>query len=199
VRKALEDRAMATVNKQQVVILMKPLKLCFSYQTLNMALQIFESLKALGESPAPEGGEESEKKEEEKKEEEKKEEAPKAAAAAAAAPQCAMKWAAVEKVGDKWHVPGDDKKEKDLQGAQYSNCNGVVALRGCLISEGGADTVAFVLPSKCAPKTALRFTAFTSNGKKTNPADVVVSPDGNVTVSSTDAGEFWFSGISYDI
>jgi len=133
---------------------------------------------------------------EKEKEKKKEEEAPKKAAAASAA--CALKWTNVDKVGDKWHAPGKHKKEKDLQGAQYSDCNGVVSLRGCLISEGGAAAVAFVLPANCAPKATMRFTAFVGTHKKTNPADVVITPDGNVTVSATDEGEFWFSGISYD-
>jgi len=111
---------------------------------------------------------------------------------------CAMKWTDVDKVGDKWHAPGKHKKEKNLQCAQFSESHGVVALRGCLISEGGASAVAFVLPANCVPKSTLRFTTFVSSGKKSAPADVVISPDGKVTVSTTDEGEFWFSGISYD-
>jgi len=68
-RKALTDKGMATVGKQKVVILLKPIKLCFSYQTLNLALNIFESLKSLGETPATD--EESKESTEKEKEEEK--------------------------------------------------------------------------------------------------------------------------------
>jgi len=121
-----------------------------------------------------------------------------AAAAPKKAGACALKWTNVEQVGDKWHLPGEHKKEKDLQGVQYSMSHGVVALRGCLISEGGASAVAFTLPADLAPKTPLRFTTFSGSSKKSSPTDVVITPDGNVTVSSSDEGEFWFSGISYD-
>jgi len=112
---------------------------------------------------------------------------------------CALKWTNVDKIGAKWHVPGTGKKEKGLQGAQFAQRVGTVAIRGCLISEGDAAAVAFTLPAEVAPKTALRFTTFCGSSKKTSPADVVITPDGNVTVSSTAEGEFWFSGISYDI
>jgi len=112
---------------------------------------------------------------------------------------CALKWTNVDKIGAKWHVPGTGKKEKGLQGAQFAQRVGTVAIRGCLISEGDVAAVAFTLPAEVAPKTALRFTTFCGSSKKTSPADVVITPDGNVTVSSTAEGEFWFSGISYDI
>jgi len=81
---------------------------------------------------------------------------------------------------------------------QISKLQDVVALRGCLINDGEGDAVAFTLPDGYAPKTSLRFTAFASTSKKSTPVDVVISPDGKVTVSSKSAGEFWFSGISYD-
>jgi len=110
---------------------------------------------------------------------------------------CALAWKDVEKVGDKWHVPSNEK-EKGLQAVQYSECKGIVSLRGCLISEGEAAEVAFTLPAECAPKKALRFNSFFFSGKKSSPSFVVISPDGNVTVSSTGKGEFWFSGISFD-
>jgi len=111
---------------------------------------------------------------------------------------CALKWTNVETVGEKWHVPGKGKKEKGLQGVQYCEHRGVVSLRGCLISEGGASAVAFTLPADRAPSKHLRFNTFVNSGKKSEPADVVITPDGKVTVSSTNEGEFWFSGISYD-
>jgi len=112
---------------------------------------------------------------------------------------CALKWTNIDKFGDKWRVPGSGKKEEGLQAVQVSKTQDTVALRGCLVSEGGADAVAFTLPAGFAPKKLARFTAFVNTGKKSAPAEVVISTDGQVKVSSTDAGEFWFSGISYDI
>jgi len=113
-------------------------------------------------------------------------------------PTSALDWKNVDSLGAKWRVPGKAKKEKTLQPVQYSKLQGVVSLRGCLISEGGADAVAFTLPADCAPKVTRRFSGFSGAGKKCSPADVVITPDGKVTVSWTDACEFWFSGISYD-
>jgi len=111
---------------------------------------------------------------------------------------CPLKWTNVGKLGDKWRAPGTGKKEKNLQAVQYSKSQGVVALRGCLISEGGANPVAFTLPADFAPKKQLHFNTCVSIGKKSAPATVVITPDGKVTVSFTDAGELWFSGISFD-
>jgi len=134
-------------------------------------------------------------KDKEKEKEKKKEQPVKPAKKAS----CALKWTNVDNLGDKWRVPGNDKKEKNLQSVQYSKLQNTVSLRGCIVSEGGASAVAFTLPSGFTPKTALRFNAFVNAGKKTNPAEIVISPDGKVTVSSTEAGEFWFSGISFDL
>jgi len=113
--------------------------------------------------------------------------------------QCALKWTNVDKFGAKWRAPGSGKKEKDLQPLQYSKSQDTVALRGCLISEGEADAVAFTLPAGFTPKSLIRFTALVNLGKKNSSAEVTISPDGKVTVSSVAAGEIWFSNISFDI
>jgi len=140
------------------------------------------------ESSEKKKGEDEDEKDGEKKKDEKK----------SKASSCALKWTSVDKFGAKWHAPGKGKKEKGLQAVQYSKAQGIVSLRGCLISEGEADAEAFTLPADFAPKKALHFAACVNAGKKSNPATVVISPDGKVTVSSKDAGEFWFSGISFE-
>jgi len=145
-----------------------------------------------GEEKKDEDDEEKKEEKDKDKEEKKEEKKPEKKA------EGSLKWTNADNLGEKWHVPGTGKKEKGLQGVQYCKSEGVVALRGCLISEGEANAVAFTLPAEFAPKAALRFTAFVNTGKRSATADVVISPDGKVTVSSTAAGEFWFSGISFD-
>jgi len=160
---------------------------------LGLSESELEAATGLKKAPAKKEGDDKDKKgeeEDEKKEDDSKAVVPKGA--------CALKWKDIKEVGQKWHVPGTGKKEKDLQGVQMSEHRGVVSLRGCLISEGGAAAVAFTLPADSAPKKTLRFNTFVNTGKKSAPADVVITPDGKVTVSSTDEGEFWFSGISFD-
>jgi len=145
--------------------------------------------------PKKDKKEESKKKKGEEEKEEKKEKEDKKSGKKAG---CALTWTNIDKFGEKWHAPGKSKKEKGIQPVQISKLQNVVALRGCLINEGEGDAVAFTLPEDYAPKSTLRFTAFVNMGKKSAPAGVVISPDGKVTVSSTSAGEFWFSRISYD-
>jgi len=159
---------------------------------LRLGMSEAQLQEATGLVAKKKGEEDEDKKDKKEEEEDKKAKKPAKKAAAA------MKWTNVDKFGDKWRAPGQGKKEKNLQCAQYSKVQNTVSLRGCIVSEGGAEAVAFTLPANCAPKTQLRFNAFLTAGKKSSPAEVVITPDGKVTVSSTDACEFWLSGISFD-
>jgi len=167
---------------------------------LRLSISEAELRSVTGMSPQKKDKDEDDKNEKKKKKGEDKEEKKEEKKPAEKSDKAggALKWTNIDKFGEKWHAPGKGKKEKGIQAVQYSKMQGVVVLRGCLISEGEADAVAFTLPQDFTPKAALRFTACVVSGKKSAPAEVVITPDGKVTVSSTVAGEFWFSGISYD-
>jgi len=112
-------------------------------------------------------------------------------------------WNVFGKLGSNWELPSAGSK---LSEASWFKQDGIVMLRGCVISKSGADATVATLPEGCRPSSVERFQCMSTSVKegktesaKCRPCPVAINPDGTITVHSKHEGELWFSGITFTV